>query len=108
VLGQGRFRQQVCRLPRVKSQPRHDFWEIFRESDRKHTIDPDLYNRIYDAVTEATYEIFQFTQFVGPALSMRNVTPVQSFLEPANHQAGTPGLDQRPALRDTRQVHHAE
>ncbi|KAJ5198205.1 uncharacterized protein N7498_007322 [Penicillium cinerascens] len=67
-----------------------EFWEILNEPDSEHDIQPDLYNRIYDAVTEAIHEVSPNTQFVGLALATRNVTWVQSFLNPANHKAGTP------------------
>ncbi|KAJ5668354.1 uncharacterized protein N7477_006924 [Penicillium maclennaniae] len=65
-------------------------WEILNESESEHTIIPDLYNRIYDAVPEVIREVFPSTQFVGLALAMRNVIRVHSFLDPANHKPGVP------------------
>ena len=67
-----------------------EYWEILNESDSEHTISPELYNQIYDAVTAAIHEVSPQTQFVGLALATRNVTRVRDFLDPANHKPGTP------------------
>ena len=67
-----------------------EYWEILNESEAEHEIDIGLYNKIYDAVTAAIHEVSPSTQFVGLAMSTRNVTRVQDFLNPANHEPNTP------------------
>ncbi|CAI7678905.1 unnamed protein product [Penicillium pancosmium] len=67
-----------------------EYWEILNESDSEHTISPEFYNQIYDAVSAAIHEVSPNTQFVGLALATRNVTRVKDFLDPANHKPGTP------------------
>ncbi|KAJ5273767.1 hypothetical protein N7478_008892 [Penicillium angulare] len=67
-----------------------EYWEILNESEAEHGIDIPLYNQIYDAVTAAIHEVSPKTQFIGLAMSTRNATRVQDFLNPANHKANTP------------------
>jgi hypothetical protein len=65
-------------------------WEILNESEGEHSIDIGLYNQIYDAVTAAIHAVSPNTEFIGLAMESRNVTRIQDFLQPANHQPGTP------------------
>jgi hypothetical protein len=67
-----------------------EYWEILNESDSEHTISPEFYNQIYDAVTAAIHEVSPKTEFVGLALATRNVTRIKDFLDPANHKPDTP------------------
>ena len=65
-----------------------EYWEILNEME--HNIQPDLYNKIYDAVTAAIAEVSPATQFVGLALISRNTTFLEGFLRPENHRKGVP------------------
>lgn len=64
------------------------YWEVLNEME--HDISPSYYNQIYDAITAAIHEVSPKTQFVGLALATRNVTYVESFLNPSNHRPGAP------------------
>ncbi len=65
------------------------YWEILNEVDFEHSMSPQLYTRIYDAVASALKEVSPHTQFVGMALgSEDNPAWFTYFLDHKNHTGG--------------------
>lgn len=65
------------------------YWEILNEVDFEHSMTPQLYTRIYDAVASALKKVSPHTQFVGMALgSEDNPAWFTYFLEHKNHTRG--------------------
>ena len=67
-----------------------EMWEVLNEMDSEHQFQQDYYNKFYDAVTTAIHAVNPDIEFVGLALSSRDSTWVESFLNADNHAAGTP------------------
>jgi hypothetical protein len=67
-----------------------EYWEVLNEPEAEHTIQPDLYGRIYDAVVTAIHKVSPSTKFVGLALALRNYSYIESFITPENHEPGIP------------------
>jgi hypothetical protein len=72
------------------------YWEVLNEIDAEHSLSPQLYTQLYDAIVKAIHEVSPRTQFVGLALSnaaLANPSVLEYFtyfLDPANHQADVP------------------
>lgn len=65
------------------------YWEVLNEVDFEHSMSPQLYIRIYDAVSSALRKISPHTQFIGMALgSENNPAWFTYFLEHKNHSKG--------------------
>jgi hypothetical protein len=69
-----------------------DVWEVLNEVDLEHHISPELYTRIYDQVVASLRKLDPQLKFSGPALAQPRYLPqfFEYFLDPKNHQAGTP------------------
>ena len=69
-----------------------DWWEVLNEPDLEHHIAPELYTRIYDAVTDAIHTVSPKTKFVGVSVAYPSRSPdmFEYFLNPANHRPGAP------------------
>lgn len=67
-----------------------EYWEVLNESDSEHEIQPAFYNQLYDAIVTAIHAVSPKTKFVGLALSTRNLTYFESFLDASNHRANIP------------------
>jgi len=72
------------------------YWEVLNEIDAEHSLSPQLYTQLYDAIVKAIHEVSPRTQFVGLALSNQALESpgvldyFTYFLDPANHQADVP------------------
>jgi hypothetical protein len=68
------------------------FWEVLNEVDFEHSLSPEAYTRLYDAVVEAMRRVQPQTKFVGMALAMPAQKPefFEYFLTHANHKPGIP------------------
>ncbi|HEV3411021.1 MAG TPA: glycosyl hydrolase family 39 [Puia sp.] len=67
------------------------YWEVLNEVDFEHNNTPQTYTRIYDAVVNSIRKVSPQTKFVGMALAYPDRPEwFEYFLNPANHQAGTP------------------
>jgi hypothetical protein len=67
------------------------YWEVLNEPDLEHTTTIEDYTKRYDAIVKAIHKVSPETKFVGMALANSNDPhPFNYFLDPANHQPGTP------------------
>jgi hypothetical protein len=64
------------------------YWEVFNEMEHYET--PEQYTRRYDAVVAAIRKVSPRTKFVGLALDPLDPNMIEYFLNPRNHQPGTP------------------
>jgi hypothetical protein len=67
-----------------------EYWEVLNEVEAEHTIQPEMYNQMYDAIVTAIHQVSPDTKFVGLALGSRNLTYFEEFLDPAKHNSGIP------------------
>jgi hypothetical protein len=68
------------------------YWEVLNEVEFEHNLSPEMYTRLYDAVTAAIHQVSPRTKFVGLALAIPGKEPqyFEYFLNPANHRSGAP------------------
>lgn len=71
-----------------------EYWEVLNEIEAEHSISPEFYNQLYDAIVTAIHEVSPNTKFVGLALG-DNASPAyfdyfSEFLDPSKHAAGIP------------------
>jgi hypothetical protein len=71
-----------------------EYWEVLNEIEAEHSISPEFYNQLYDAIVTAIHEVSPNTKFVGLALG-DNANPayfdyLSEFLDPSKHQSGIP------------------
>ncbi|MEO6963200.1 MAG: glycosyl hydrolase family 39 [Puia sp.] len=67
------------------------YWEVLNEPDLEHSITPQIYCKMYDAVVKAMKKISPGTKFIGMGLAFEsNPEWFNYFLNPAHHQAGIP------------------
>jgi hypothetical protein len=89
------------------------YWEVLNEVDFEHSMTPEQYTLVYDAIVSAIKAVAPQMKFVGLALAAPSDNPrmFEYFLNPANHKAGipvdmisyhfyaTPGPDQTPEIQ---------
>jgi len=87
-----------------------DYWEILNEPEYEHAITPQMYTRLYDAVSKSIRRVSPQIKFVGMSLATPSKSPdfFEYFLDSRNHQPGipldaisyhfyaVPGIDQGP------------
>jgi hypothetical protein len=69
------------------------YWEVLNEPDGEHSINPQLYNTIYDATVSEIRKVDPTVKFVGASLMrIKDVTPdfMLTFLDPKKHKPGIP------------------
>jgi hypothetical protein len=68
------------------------YWEVLNEVEFEHSMSPETYTRLYDAVVEAMHKVQPEMKFVGMALALPAEAPqfFEYFLNPKNHKAGIP------------------
>jgi hypothetical protein len=71
-----------------------EYWEVLNEIEAEHSISPEFYNQLYDAIVTAIHSVSPNTKFVGLALG-DNGNPqyfdyLSEFLDPTKHAAGIP------------------
>ena len=69
---------------------RIDYWEVLNEVDAEHTMTPEFYTRLYDAIVTRVREVSPRMKFVGMALAYTLERPdyFEYFLNPKNHKPG--------------------
>ncbi len=67
------------------------YWEVLNEPDFEHSISPQLYTKMYDAIVGELKKISPSTKFIGLALAF-NEDPewFEYFLNSKNHRPGIP------------------
>jgi len=68
------------------------YWEVLNEVDFEHSMTPQTYTRLYDAIVTAMKNVQPETKFVGVSLAMPGLNPefFEYFLNKKNHAAGVP------------------
>jgi hypothetical protein len=71
-----------------------EYWEVLNEIEAEHSIQPEFYNQLYDAIVTALHVVSPSTKFVGLALG-DNASPqymdyVTEFLDPSKHEDDIP------------------
>jgi len=67
------------------------YWEVLNEVDFEHSISPQLYTKMYDAIVIAMKKVSPDTKFIGLALAFEGSPAYfEYFLNPKNHQPGVP------------------
>ena len=66
------------------------YWEVLNEPDLEHSMSPQTYTKIYDAMVTAIKTVLPRAKFVGMALAFVNPGWFEYFLNPANHKSGIP------------------
>ncbi len=68
------------------------YWEVLNEVDFEHSMTPQTYTRLYDAIVTAMKKVQPGTKFVGVSLAMPGLNPefFEYFLNKKNHAAGVP------------------
>jgi hypothetical protein len=66
------------------------YWEVLNEPDLEHSMSPQSYTKIYDAMVTAIKKIAPNIKFVGMALAYEKPEWFEYFLNPANHKPGIP------------------
>jgi hypothetical protein len=69
-----------------------DYWEILNEPEYEHAIEPQMYARLYDAVSTAIRQVDARIKFVGMSLATPSKSPefFEYFLNSRNHLPGIP------------------
>jgi hypothetical protein len=69
-----------------------DYWEVLNEVDFEHSMTPEVYTKVYDAVVAAIRSVQPQMKFVGLALAIPSKNPrfFEYFLNPKNHKPGIP------------------
>lgn len=67
-----------------------DYWEVLNEPDLEHSMSPQTYTKVYDAIVTALKPIMPKTKFVGLALAYERPEWFEYFLDAANHKPGIP------------------
>ena len=69
-----------------------DYWEILNEPEYEHAIGPQMYTRLYDAVSTAIHQVDPRIKFVGMSLATPSKSPdfFEYFLHSRNHLPGIP------------------
>jgi Glycosyl hydrolases family 39 len=68
------------------------YWEVLNEVDFEHSMTPQTYSRVYDAITAAIHKVDPHIKFLGMALAAPSEAPnfFEYFLNHRNHKSGTP------------------
>jgi hypothetical protein len=68
------------------------YWEVLNEVDFEHSMTPETYTRVYDAMVGAIRRENPGMKFVGLALAEPSKAPgyFEYFLDPTHHQPGIP------------------
>ncbi|MBB6126029.1 GH39 family glycosyl hydrolase [Mucilaginibacter lappiensis] len=64
------------------------YWEVLNEPDLEHSMSPQTYTKIYDAMVTAIKAVLPNVKFVGMALAYERPEWFEYFLNPANHKPG--------------------
>jgi hypothetical protein len=67
-----------------------DYWEVLNEVDGEHSMTPQTYTRVYDAIVEAIHRADPKITCVGMGLGGEPREFIEYFLDHKNHKAGIP------------------
>lgn len=88
----GGFRDENGRWHPSGHHYRFAYWEVGNEPDLEHQLSPAEYTRLYDRVVAKIRSLGTGVKFAGPSVSnsLTNAQFLAYFLDPHNHQPGTP------------------
>jgi hypothetical protein len=66
------------------------YWEVLNEPDLEHSMSPQTYTKIYDAMVAALKQVIPDAKFVGMAVANEKPEWFEYFLNPSNHKPGIP------------------
>lgn len=86
----GGFTDELGHLHASGHHYRIDYWEILNEPEYEHAMTPQMYTRLYDAVSSSIRRVAPETKFVGMSLATPSKSPdfFEYFLDARNHQPG--------------------
>ncbi|MGZ3999687.1 MAG: glycosyl hydrolase family 39 [Mucilaginibacter sp.] len=65
------------------------YWEVLNEVDFEHSLSPQLYTKMYDAIVAAMKKVSPDTKFIGLALAFEGSPRyLEYFLDAKNHKPG--------------------
>ena len=67
-----------------------DWWEVLNEVESEHSMTPQTYTHVYDAIVEAVHRVDPQIKFVGMALASEPPDYFEYFLNHKNHKPGIP------------------
>jgi hypothetical protein len=67
-----------------------DYWEVLNEVDGEHSMTPQTYTRVYDAIVEAIHRVDPKITCVGMGLGGEPREFIEYFLNHQNHKPGIP------------------
>lgn len=86
----GGFTDEVGKYHKSGHYYQIPYWEILNEPDLEHSMSPQTYTKIYDAIVTALKPVLPDTKFIGLALAYEKPEWFEYFLDPAKHQPGIP------------------
>jgi Glycosyl hydrolases family 39 len=87
----GGFTDEYGTFHRSPHHYRLPYWEVLNEPDLEHSISPQDYTKLYDAIVTAIREVSPRTRFVGLALAdAGSLDYYRYFLDRDNHAPGVP------------------
>jgi len=89
---QGGFTDEYGKRHESGHHYKFDYWEVLNEIDFEHSISPETYTHIYDAVVTAIHKADPRVKFVGLVIGDPRMKPqyFEYFLNPKNHKPGIP------------------
>ncbi len=89
---QGGFTDELGRRHDSGHHCKIAYWEILNEPEYEHAMTPQMYTRLYDAVSAAIRRAAPGIKFVGMSLATPSKSPefFEYFLDHKNHQPGIP------------------
>ena len=87
----GGFNDELGKFHKSNHFYKIPYWEVLNEPDFEHSVSPELYTKMYDAIVGELKKISPETKFIGLSLA-QTVKPAyfEYFLNPKNHKAGIP------------------
>jgi hypothetical protein len=87
----GGFTDELGKFHQSGHYYKFPYWEVLNEPDLEHSITPQLYTKMYDAIVGELKKISPETKFVGISTALEtNPEWFEYFLNPKNHKAGIP------------------
>lgn len=89
---QGGFRDEYGKWHASGHHYKFDYWEVLNEVEYEHTMTPESYTAVYDAIVQAVHRVAPEMKFVGMGLGpggpLQRPQFFEYFLNAKNHRAG--------------------
>jgi len=87
---QGGFTDEYGKRHDSKHHYKIDYWEVLNEVDGEHSMTPETYTHVYDAIVAAVHRVDPNIKFVGLGLGGTGKEYFEYFLNHKNHKPGIP------------------